>query len=191
MNVPSNTPNAGMPGSGGGLPPGPAGVPSPPAATPPAALTAGDTVAVATYSDYPSAQRAVDYLSDNQFPVQRTSIIGTDLRLVENVLGRLTTGRAAAAGAASGAWFGLLLGLLFGLFSNSGWLGVLLVAVVIGAIWGAIFGAIAHAATGGRRDFTSRSSLQAGQYAVMVDAEHAEQARQLVTRLNWQTSGAS
>ena len=68
---------------------------------------------------------------------------------------------------------------------------MLLVAVVVGAIWGAIFGAIAHAATGGRRDFTSRSSLQAGQYAIMVDADFSEQARQLVTRLNWQASGAS
>jgi hypothetical protein len=146
---------------------------------------------VSTYADYPSAQRAVDYLSDNQFPVQRSSIIGTDLRLVENVIGRLTTGRAALAGAASGAGFGLLFGLLIGIFSDAGWLGVLLLAVVVGAVWGAVFGAIAHAATGGRRDFASRSSLQAGQYAVTVDAEVAEQARVLLTRLNWQTSGAA
>jgi hypothetical protein len=154
------------------------------------AATAGPTVAVATYPDYPSAQRAVDYLSDNKFPVERTAIVGTDLRLVENVLGRLTTARAALAGAASGAWFGLFIGLLFGIFSNSGWLAVLLVCILIGAVWGAIFGAIAHAMTGGRRDFTSRSSLQASQYAVTVDAEVADEARQLLTRLNWQASGA-
>lgn len=191
MTIPSNTPNAGRPGSGDALPPGPAGVPSTPAGTPAAAGTTGARVPVASYAEYPAAQKAVDYLSDNQFPVERTSIVGTDLRLVENVLGRLTTARAAAAGAASGAWFGLLLGLLFGFFSNSGWLGVLLVTVLIGALWGAVFGAIAHAATGGRRDFSSRSSLQAGQYAVMVDADYSEQARQLLTRLNWQASGAS
>ncbi len=154
------------------------------------APAAGPTVAVATYPDYPSAQRAVDYLSDNKFPVERTAIVGTDLRLVENVLGRLTTARAALAGAASGAWFGLFIGLLFGLFSESGWLQVLLVCILIGAVWGAIFGAIAHAATGGRRDFASRSSLAASQYAVTVDAEVSEEARQLLTRLNWQTSGA-
>jgi hypothetical protein len=154
------------------------------------AAAAGPTVAVATYPDYPSAQRAVDYLSDNKFPVERAAIVGTDLRLVENVLGRLTTGRAALAGAASGAWFGLFIGLLFGIFSNSSWLAVLLVCILIGAVWGAIFGAIAHAMTGGRRDFTSRSSLQASQYAVTVDAEVADGARQLLTRLNWQASGA-
>lgn len=175
-------------GPGGAVPPQPAGVPTSSLAAPGVGRA---TVAVATYPDYASAQRAVDYLSDNRFPVEQTAIVGTDLRLVENVLGRLTTGRAALAGAASGAWFGLLIGLLFGLFSVSAWWRVLLAAVLIGAAWGAVFGAIAHALTGGRRDFTSRSSLQAGQYAVNVDAEYAEQARQLLTRLNWQTSGAS
>jgi hypothetical protein len=183
------------------VPPGPGGVPSLPAdssgfgtggfGAPGYGTAASPTIAVATYADYPSAQRAVDYLSDNKFPVERTAIIGTDLRLVESVLGRLTTGRAALAGAASGAWFGLFIGLLFGIFSNSNWLAVLAVCIVIGAIWGAIFGAIAHATTGGRRDFASRSSLQASQYAVIADAEVADQARQLLTRLNWQTSGAS
>jgi hypothetical protein len=173
------------------VPPGPAGVPTLPAQTPPGTGgTAGPTLSVATYPDYASAQRAVDYLSDNKFPVQRTAIVGTDLRLVESVLGRLTTARAAGAGAASGAWFGLFIGLLFGIFSDSNWFAVILVTLLIGAVWGAIFGAIAHAATGGRRDFASRSSLQASQYAVIVDAEVADEARALLTRLNWQDSGA-
>ena len=156
------------------------------AATPSAA-----TVSVATYPDYALAQQAVDYLSDNEFPVQKTSIVGTDLRLVENVLGRMTTVRAAMAGAASGAWFGLFIGLFFGIFGNSNWFGLIFLGLLIGAAWGAIFGAIAQAMTGGRRDFTSRSSLQASQYAVVVEADEADTARQLLTRLNWQNSGAS
>ena len=172
----------------GAVPPGPAGVPSLPAQAPGAA--AAPTVVVGTFADYALAQQAVDLLSDNKFPVERTAIIGTDLRLVENVLGRLTTARAALAGAASGAWFGLFLGLLFGLFSNSNWVAVILSCMLIGAIWGAVFGAIAHAATGGRRDFASRSSLQAGQYAVTTDPEVAEQARTLLISLNWNASGA-
>jgi hypothetical protein len=148
------------------------------------------TVTVAAYPDYATAQRAVDYLSDNEFPVAHTAIIGTDLRLVEQVLGRMTVGRAALAGAGSGAWFGLFIGLLFGLFSSSGWLAVLLTGLVVGALWGAAFGAIAHAATGGRRDFSSRSYLAAGQYAVAVDAGHADRARELITRMTWRESGA-
>lgn len=170
-----------------GIPPGPGGVPRLPGQLPPAAVP---TVVVGTYPDYTQAQQAVDHLSDEKFPVERTAIIGTDLRLVENVLGRLTTTRAAGAGAASGAWFGLFVGLLFGLFSNSNWFAVIFVCLLIGAAWGAIFGAIAHAATGGRRDFASRSSLQAGQYAVVTDPEVADQARQLLIQLNWRASGA-
>ena len=71
------------------VPPGPAGVPATPAAG--AEVPARPTVTVATYPDYASAQRAIDYLSDNQFPVELTSIVGTDLRLVETVVGRMTT----------------------------------------------------------------------------------------------------
>jgi len=173
------------------LPPGPSGEPTGPARAAGTPELSRPTVTVAVYLDYASAQRAVDYLSDNEFPVEHATIVGTDLRLVERVLGRLTTGRAALAGAASGAWFGLLIGLLFAIFTTSAWWSVVLAGVLIGAVWGAVFGAIAHALTGGRRDFTSRSFLDAGQYAVNVDAEHAEPARQLLTRLNWQTSGAS
>src|SRR5215831_3760558 len=143
---------------------------------------------VATFPDYASAQRAVDFLSDEKFPVEKTAIVGTNLRLVENVLGRLTTGRAALAGGASGAWFGLFIGLLLGIFSSANWLGVLIAAILIGAAWGAIFGATAHAMTRGQRDFTSRSSLQAGEYAVNAEAEVVEQARQLLVRLNWRSA---
>ena len=186
MTTPSENPET-MPGTTGTVPPGPAGVPSLPAQTPGLSVP---TVVVASYPDYAAAQQAVDYLSDNKFAVEHTAIVGTDLRLVENVLGRLTTARAALAGAASGAWFGLFIGLLFGLFSNSNWVAVILSGMLIGAIWGAVFGAIAHAATGGRRDFASRSSLQAGQYAVTTDPEVADQARTLLISLNWNASGA-
>ena len=157
------TPMGGIPGSqGGSIPPGPAGVPTTPAATGGAGADLNRAmVTVATYPDYANAQRAVDYLSDQKFPVEKTAIVGTNLALVENVLGRLTVGRAALGGAASGAWFGLFIGLLIGLFSTSGWLSILLSSVLIGIFWFAIFGALAHAATRGRRDFTSRSTLRA------------------------------
>ena len=48
---------------------------------------------VARFNDYADAQRAVDRLSDDGFPVEKLDIIGSDLRLVERV-----TGRPAAAG---------------------------------------------------------------------------------------------
>jgi hypothetical protein len=143
------------------------------------------SVTVATYTDYADAQRAVDYLSDNGFPVEHVSIVGTDVKLVETVLGRLTTGRAAAAGALSGGWFGLFVGLLLSIFTNSSWWAVLLSAVVIGVVWGAIFGGVGHAMTRGQRDFTSVKSLQAGQYGITVTPDQADEARALLTRMNW------
>ena len=51
---------------------------------------------VARFDDYSSAQRAVDWLSDDGFPVEQLDIVGSDLRLVERVTGRLTKARAAA-----------------------------------------------------------------------------------------------
>jgi hypothetical protein len=73
---------------------------------------------VARFSDYESAQRAVDRLSDDGFPVEKLDIAGSGLRLVERVTGRLARGRAAAAGALSGTWAGLLFGILLGLFTS-------------------------------------------------------------------------
>lgn len=134
---------------------------------------------VRSFDNYLDAQAAVDYLSDNGFPVESTSIIGHDVKIVEDVSGRLTVGRAAALGAASGAWFGLLIGLLFGFFSpGTAFFGVLLVAVGLGALWGALFGAIGHWATRGRRDFSSTRRIEASRYDVVVDEAQANRAEQ-------------
>src|ERR1700753_2973988 len=73
---------------------------------------------VARFDDYETAQRAVDQLSDDGFPVENLDIVGSELRLVERVTGRLTRGRAAGAGALSGLWAGLLLGGLLALFTS-------------------------------------------------------------------------
>ena len=53
---------------------------------------------LAVYDDYPTAQRTVDFLSDEGFPVQNCMIVGTDLKQVERITGRLTSGRVAAGG---------------------------------------------------------------------------------------------
>ena len=135
------------------------------------------------FPTYAAAERMVDKLSDNGFPVEHCRIVGTGLRSVEYVTGRLTSRGAAMAGAASGAWFGLLFGLLFGLFAHgSAWFMVLLGSTVISALWVGLFGFLAHRGTRGRRDFQSTSGLEAEQYAVYVDATHADDAIRLSGR---------
>lgn len=138
---------------------------------------------VGSYENYEGAQATVDQLSDGGFPVEHLDIIGSDLRLVERVTGRLTTGRAAMLGAGSGAWFGLFIGLLLGLFTTRGWLAILLTAILIGAVWGAAFGALGHAATRGRRDFSSMRTLAAAHYDVIARDGTAQQARELLAKL--------
>lgn len=148
-----------------------AGLPMPPR---------GDTIA--QYGTYAEAQKAVDYLSDNHFPVQNVTIVGVDLKMVERVTGRLTYTRVAVAGLASGAWFGLFVGLLISLFGNAKDFSVFF-AVFIGAAFGMLFGVISYAFTGGSRDFTSTSQIVAGEYRVLCLTEQAGKAMQLLNQL--------
>ena len=143
-------------------------------------------VQVGSYDSYERAQAAVDYLSDEKFPVENVTIIGTDLRMIETVTGRLTTGRAVAAGAAGGAWWGLFVGLLLGIFSSNGsaWIGAVLSGLLIGLLFGALFGWMGYAATRGRRDFTSTSKITAGRYDIMCPPTHAEEARAQLARFS-------
>ncbi|MFL6149332.1 MAG: general stress protein [Pseudonocardiaceae bacterium] len=150
------------------------GLPTPPTGWP-----------IGSYATYAEAQRAVDHLADNQFPVAEVTIVGVDLMLVERVLRRLTWGRVIGQGAASGAWFGLFVGVLLSLFATQAGTGVIpiLVGVATGAVFGTVFAAAGYAATRGRRDFASASQLVAGRYDVLCQPRHAEQARDMLAKL--------
>ena len=139
---------------------------------------------LAVYEDYASAQRAVDYLSDQKFPVQHCMIVGTDLKRIERITGRLTTGRVAVSGVASGLWFGLLLGVLFSLFTDGeGTLATILSTMLLGALFGVIFALVGYAMTRGQRDFSSVTQVVATRYEVLVEHKVAAQARQLLSQL--------
>src|SRR6516162_8212566 len=101
--VPGSTPAGGAAGRRG-VPP----LPTPPKGWP-----------VGSYPTYAEAQRAVDYLSDQQFPVEQVTIVGVDLMQVERVTGRLTWPKVLGGGVISGAWLGLFIGLVLSIFSNT------------------------------------------------------------------------
>ena len=136
-------------------------------------------VVVASYDSYPEAQRAVDYLSDRRFSVERVAIVAEDLRLVEQVTGRIGYGRAALQGAGLGAVIGFIIGLFIGLFSFY----VAILWLIYGAIIGLIVGLVGHALSGGQRDFSSIEGIQAGRYNVMADEEVADEASDLLAEL--------
>jgi hypothetical protein len=136
------------------------------------------------FDRYEDAQRAVDYLSDHEFPVQNCMIVGTELRQVERVTGRLTYARAALAGAASGAWMGLFVGILLSLFSNgNNAFAAVVTGILIGVVFGMTMGLATYAATGGRRDFTSVTQVVATRYEVLVEHKLLLRAQELLQQM--------
>lgn len=137
-------------------------------------------VSLGSYPTYDDAQSVVDDLADKKFEVETTQIIGTQLRMVEQVTGRLTWPRALLSGAGSGAWFGLFVGLLISVLGDVG----VARALVWGLSWGVLFGlsfsAVSYAFVVGRRDFTSLSAIVPTQFEVLVAGSHADRARALL-----------
>jgi hypothetical protein len=142
---------------------------------------------LASYENYLDAQKAVDTLSDNGFPVQNVAIVGVDVRIVEAVLGRLSWGRAALGGLGTGAWFGALIGLFVGLFSSTNgsvWPLVGL-GLLYGGAFGIVYGLISYAFTGGKRDFVSRQQLVATRYDVLCEQAVIGEARKILGLGGW------
>ncbi len=136
------------------------------------------------YSTYEEAQKAVDYLSDHEFAVENVLIVGTDLKQLERVTGRLTRRRVAIGGLVSGAWLGLFVGTIFALLgSDTGFAGVLM-TVLFGALFGLVWSLIGFQITSGPRDFTSVTQVVATQYEVLVEHKLASQARELLTQMD-------
>jgi hypothetical protein len=139
---------------------------------------------IASYTDYRDAESAVDWLSDQGFAVERGAIIGTGLRSVEQVTGRMTVGRAALVGAGEGTLIGALMALLFGLFFSGPDFGeLLLFSLVVGASFGAIAGAIVQAVSGDGRNFASTMTMATSGYEVQVDDDVAAEATRILDRM--------
>lgn len=138
---------------------------------------------LATYDDYAQAQRTVDYLSDQEFPVENCLIVGTDLKRIERITGRLTTPRVAVGGLLSGAWFGLFIGLIFSFFTEESVLQLILTTMLIGGLFGLIWALLGYAMTRGQRDFQSITQVVATRYEVLVEHKVAGRARELLAGL--------
>ncbi|MEO9322687.1 general stress protein [Nocardioides sp. C4-1] len=138
---------------------------------------------LAVYDDYAQAQKTVDFLSDEEFPVENCMIVGTDLKRIERITGRLTTGRVAAGAAASGAWFGLFIGVIFSLFTDENALVTIVSSALFGVAFFVVWALLGYAMTRGQRDFQSVTQVVATRYEVLVEHKVAGQARELLTRL--------
>ncbi len=134
---------------------------------------------VARFDDYEIAQRAVDQLSDDGFPVEQLDIVGSGLQLVERVTGRLTRGRGR--GRAERAVGGPAVR-----HTDR--------AVHVRALLpcgrrdrrrarrrvGGRLRVLAHASTKGRRDFSSVRQLVATQYDLIARGGTVDRARSML-----------
>lgn len=150
---------------------------------------------IATYATYEEAEEAVDYLADNHFPVERVSIVGHGVTLVEEVTGRSGWLDALVRGSLAGALAGVLIGWLFAVFNwydpvvASGWLA--LDGLWFGALVGSAVGLLQRAVLGGRRDFDSVRRLGADRYEVVVDDAVADDAKRLLDQPGAPAAGSA
>jgi Heat induced stress protein YflT domain len=143
------------------------------------------------YDQYADAQRAVDFLSDHEFPVENCMIVGTELKQVERVTGRLTYNRVALGGVLSGAWLGVFVGVVLSFFDSAAPLVTILSTMLFGALFGLVWAILGFAATRGQRDFSSVSRIVATRYEVLVEHKLAAQGRELLTQLPGHSSSQS
>ncbi len=138
---------------------------------------------LAVYDEYAAAQKTVDFLADEQFAVENCLIVGTDLKRIEKITGRLTNSRVALGGLASGAWLGLFIGVLFTIFTEESAIVTIISTMLFGAAFGIVWALIGYAATRGQRDFQSVTQVVATRYEVLVEHKVATEAREILARL--------
>ena len=143
-------------------------------------LPRGDVLG--TYDTYPEAQHVVDKLAKADFDVRQLSIVGSDLKTIERVTGKLTWGRAALGGAATGAWLGLFAGSLLFLFTASPNVTYAFAVILLGAAFGMLFGIVSYAVSRRRQDYTSTHQVIASSYQVIAPSGSLVRAQELLQR---------
>jgi len=146
-----------------------------------ALLNLTDPRSVAIYDTYKDAQKAVDYLADHQFPVERLAIVGTDLKSIERVTGRLNWGKVLISGALGGVMWGLALAVLLWIFvPGHSMVDYLAWGVLFGVVYGMLASAVQYAMTRGQRDFSSQTAVIATHYEVLGESDVFQKARSLL-----------
>lgn len=144
---------------------------------------------VGQYRNYTDAAAVVERLIEGDFPAAQIAIVGSDVKLVERVRGRLGYGRVAYSGAITGIWMGLIFAILIGAgveISATGEVAYnpseFMAAVVIGAGIGMLFNILRFSFTRNRRGFISMAQSVASNYEVVVPESEAPQATKALSK---------
>lgn len=134
---------------------------------------------VATFTSYEAAQAAVNKLSEADIDVRGVALIGTELRLIERVIAKLTYGRVALAGAMRGLYFGLFLGVAVWLLIPDA--GLTIVAMpALGIAFGMLLGVLTHALTKRNREFQSVQQVLPAKFELIAPNEVLHEARRVL-----------
>jgi hypothetical protein len=153
----------------------------------PPAVPQGEVIA--DFLNYEDAVAYVEKLVAGDFPAGLIAIVGSDLRSVERVRGKMSYARVAINGAITGSWLGLLYGLFFGGsvdtssaqgFATSGFGS----AIFIGAGLGMLFQVIRFSISKNKRGFLSQSSIVAKKYQVQVPGNMVGEANAAALKTN-------
>jgi len=142
----------------------------------------GETIA--QFNDYAAAVECVDQLIRHGFPAPMVAIVGSDLRSVERVRGRLSYGRVALQGLITGSWLGLLISILIPVPSATGTAPSLQfstgAAIMLGAGVGMLINILRFALSRNRHEFSSSSAVVAAKYEVVVPHPMVDQANRAI-----------
>ncbi|MGO1542726.1 MAG: general stress protein [Gulosibacter sp.] len=144
-------------------------------------IPTGDTVA--SYPTYEAARGAVDMLvREEGMPLDAISIVGSDLKSVERVTGRMNFGRAALSGLMNGVMIGLFLSLMWLIFFPTtdflSVIGVFVMSLAFGVIWGVL----GYALSPQKREFTSIMQVTASRFDLIVPQNLSGKVRDILQR---------
>ena len=136
--------------------------------------------AVASFPTYEAAQKAVSSLIAGDVPAKEIAIVGTGLRSIERVTGRLGYATAARSGAINGLLLGLFFSAIFVLGNPSVPISAFVGVLFVGIAFGMLLSLVTYALVRRRRDFASVMQVVADHYDVTVLPTSIHRARQIM-----------
>jgi uncharacterized protein YacL len=140
----------------------------------------GETVA--SFPEYEAAQKAVSTLIAAEIAARDIAIVGSGLRSIERVTGKLGYATAARSGAINGVLIGLFFAAILVLGSPAvpiqAFVGVLFVGIAVGML----LSLVTYSFVRRRRDFASVVQVTADHYEITVASRSIHRAREILGR---------
>jgi len=132
---------------------------------------------IASFPTYEQAQKAVSSLIAGEVPARDIAIVGSGLRSVERITGRLGYATAARSGALNGLMLGLLFAFIFVLGQPTVQISLFVGVLLVGMALGMLLSLGTYSIVRRRRDFASVMQVVADHYDVCVAPTSVQKAR--------------